>query len=182
MKHKIRPAIFDPERYPEDRLQQLLDTPKDSSTIHYDEDTIPHGQCDDPIRCDCCCPACWAAKAAIVRAGIKALDYEFGVDGGAVGDAHEENNPATPKEPTSSLSGARVEAGGPLRDLIARWNDESKRLHKEADWMDGCNGRPFDAQGRLLLRIRADELSHRAAELEVLLPSAPVPSEEEKKS
>jgi hypothetical protein len=66
----IRPAVFDPEHYPEDRLQQLLDAPKDSSTIHYDEDTIPHGACSDPIHCDCMCPECWALKVAIIREAI----------------------------------------------------------------------------------------------------------------
>lgn len=71
---RLRPAIFDPEHYPEDAairaLQRLLDEPKDSATIHFDEDTIPHGACDDPVHCDCMCPKCWQLKADIVRAAM----------------------------------------------------------------------------------------------------------------
>ncbi len=67
----IRLAVFDPEHYPEDaaaqRLQRLLDEPKDSSTIHFDEDTIPHGACSDPVHCDCMCPECWRLKVEIIR-------------------------------------------------------------------------------------------------------------------
>lgn len=51
-------------------LQRLLDEPKDSATIHYDEDTVPHGACSDPIHCDCMCPTCWALKAEIIREGL----------------------------------------------------------------------------------------------------------------
>lgn len=51
-------------------LRRLLDEPKDSRTIHYDEDTIPHGACSDPIHCDCMCPHCWARKVAIIERGI----------------------------------------------------------------------------------------------------------------
>lgn len=54
----------------EGQLEKLLTLPKDSSTIHYDEDTIPHGDCSDPLRCDCMCPKCWSLKVAIIRAAV----------------------------------------------------------------------------------------------------------------
>lgn len=61
------------EADPEDRLMLLLNEPKDSSAIHYDEDTIPHGACSDPIHCDCMCPECWQLKADIIRKVREAL-------------------------------------------------------------------------------------------------------------
>ena len=53
------------------RWAEFLHGPKDSSTIHYDEDTIPHGQCSDPVHCDCMCPHCWRAKVAIIEAALE---------------------------------------------------------------------------------------------------------------
>jgi hypothetical protein len=55
-------------------LQRLLDEPKDSDAIHFDEDTIPHGACSDPVHCDCMCPRCWQLKAAIVRDAWRAAE------------------------------------------------------------------------------------------------------------
>jgi len=58
------------ESSPMKELERLLTAPKDSSSIHYDEDTIPHGQCSDPVHCDCMCPHCWDAKVSIIRRGM----------------------------------------------------------------------------------------------------------------
>lgn len=55
-----------------DALYELLYGPKHSATIHFDEDTIPHGACSDPSHCDCMCPHCWAKKVAILEPH---LDY-----------------------------------------------------------------------------------------------------------
>lgn len=54
------------------RARELADKAKDSTSIHFDEDTIPHGDCSDPIKCDCCCPCCWGKKAAIIDRGLNA--------------------------------------------------------------------------------------------------------------
>jgi hypothetical protein len=51
-------------------LQQLLDEGKSSAAIHFDEDTIPHGQCEDPVHCDCMCPSCWSQKVHIIRGHV----------------------------------------------------------------------------------------------------------------
>jgi hypothetical protein len=59
-----------PHRSARRALDRLIEEPKDSSTIHYDEDTIPHGACSDPIHCDCMCPHCWLEKVEIIEAAI----------------------------------------------------------------------------------------------------------------
>jgi hypothetical protein len=51
-------------------LNVLLYGDKDSSSIHYDEDTIPHGACSDPLHCDCMCPRCWSDKVKIIARSL----------------------------------------------------------------------------------------------------------------
>lgn len=53
-----------------------------------------------------------------------------------------------------------------LRALVEKWREEVKALRSQADWMDGCNGRPFDPETRALLRNKADHKSEDADELE----------------
>jgi hypothetical protein len=61
----------------------------------------------------------------------------FGVDGVAVGDAPEESKPAKPKDDPSRSPAAGVEAGGPLRALIAKWRRIAAQ-HREQDSLVGA--------------------------------------------
>lgn len=129
----LRPAIFDPEHYPEDRLAQLLNATKDSRTIHYDEDTIPHGACDDPIHCDCMCPLCWTLKADIVRAGLSAA-----VTREHTHEETETNDRESPEaDRTSGAEGARTGSTGgdalPPRADADRRDTEAELVHLAAE-------------------------------------------------
>lgn len=59
------------KRVNSNRFRKLLSEPKDSSRIHYDEDTIPHGACSDPVHCDCMCPWCWQQKVMIIQSVLQ---------------------------------------------------------------------------------------------------------------
>lgn len=76
------------------QLDRLLDEPKDSATIHYDEDTIPHGACDDPLHCDCMCPECWRLKADIIRAALAVASPSAPADFDAVLNGEARRNEA----------------------------------------------------------------------------------------
>lgn len=58
-----------------------------------------------------------------------------------------------------------------LDALINRWVAEMRSLRNAADWMDGCNGRPFNPQKRRELRVKADERSACVSELSAVVAS-----------
>jgi hypothetical protein len=65
-KRAVRSALI------ESRLKEQDALSAHHQNLHYDEDTIPHGQCLDPLRCDCCCDGvCGTAKRqAAIQAAI----------------------------------------------------------------------------------------------------------------
>lgn len=105
-------------------LNELLNGPKDSATIHYDEDTIPHGVCSDPLHCDCMCPHCWEKKARIVRASVADLTTSRDALQGELDKALKVLAPSMPEsgieDAARQVKQAAISAAGNCDDLEAQ--------------------------------------------------------------
>jgi hypothetical protein len=70
---------------------------------------------------------------------------------------------------------AQATLQGQIRTLLEGWRESANNLYSEADWLDGCNGRPLDPEKRRQLTIQADE--RWACTDQVLALLAPAPTE-----
>ncbi len=53
--------------------------PEERIGTHIDEDTLPHGNCVDPARCDCECDACMSEWLRAGRPGAGAMEQKGGI-------------------------------------------------------------------------------------------------------
>ena len=85
------------------RLKELDAMAKPRQLRHWDEDTCPHGQCDDPLTCDCECDGvCGRTKREAARQAAS-LIRRLDVDGGH-GKPSEAAEPGKSKSKNDELS------------------------------------------------------------------------------